>query len=97
MASVLCLAAGGESATAVPETGKLETRVTCSLFLYSQGLSQTVPQNPDGGQELDCPVHPRVKDMISTKMRHTTWTDLLDDPRRSVFTTRNQRADLLWV
>jgi hypothetical protein len=28
---VLCLTAGGESATAVPETGELETRITCSL------------------------------------------------------------------
>lgn len=59
MASVLCLAAGGESATAVPETGKLETRMTCSLvLLYSQGLNQALLQKPGGSQ--DCLLHPRM-------------------------------------
>lgn len=58
MASVLCLAAGGESATAVPETGKLKTRMTCSLVLCSRGLRQTVLQNPDAGQEPGLPRTP---------------------------------------
>lgn len=60
MASVLCLAAGGESATAVPEPGKLEMRLTCSLvFLFSLGQNQAILQNPYAGQELGLLATPR--------------------------------------
>lgn len=93
MASVLCLAAGGESATAVPEPGKLETRMTCSLvLLFSQARTRPFSGTHNAGQKQDCWLRPGVKDMLSTSMRCTTWPDLLDDPRRLVFKTRNHRG-----
>lgn len=54
MASVLCLAAGGaESATAVPELGKLETRLTCSLGLSAGPEPGLFAGTHHAGQESD--------------------------------------------
>lgn len=77
MASVLCLAAGGESATAVPETGKLETRMTCSLvLLYSQGLNQAILQNSYSGQEPGLPTAPKSKrhDFHQNETQDVSWS-----------------------
>lgn len=81
---------GAESATAVPELGKLETRLTCSLGLCSAGPEPGLLLEPTTlGRSRTADPAREAEDTLSTRTPRTTWPDPSDDPTRLLFTPRN--------
>lgn len=86
MASVLCLTAGGESATAVPETGELQARMTSSLVpRMARAWSRQVSRAIHRETQVVATAPQRTKDK-----RAEAKPDLFDGLGRFILKTKSQ-------